>query len=312
MAFDRDKVKRAVGELAGRGVYVGASSWKYAGWRGQLYDESRYVWRRRFSEARFERFCLTEYAEVFKTVCVDGSYYKFPDERFLQGLVAQVPDDFLFAFKVTDDITIKTFPKLDRFGARAGKANENFLNAALFASAFLGPFERCKSRVGLFILEFSHFHPEDFSRGREFVAALDQFLQACPSGWPLGVEIRNRAFLHPEYFAMLKERQVAHVFNSWSDMPPVGEQMAMPGVFTHPRLCGARFLLKPGRPYSDAVASFSPYDRLHEINPEGRAAAAALIQRAASAKAESRTFIYVNNRFEGNAPGTIADILEGL
>src|SRR5882672_8872663 len=162
MAFDREKVKQAVAELARHGVYLGTSSWKYAGWRGQLYDESRYVWRRRFSETRFQRLCLTEYAEVFKTVCVDGSYYKFPDRRLMEGLMSQVPDGFLFAFKVTDDITIKTFPKLARFGARVGKPNKDFLNTELFESAFLGPFAPFKQNVGLFIFEFSHFYPTDF------------------------------------------------------------------------------------------------------------------------------------------------------
>jgi hypothetical protein len=54
----------------------------------------------------------------------------------LQKLSDAVPDDFRFGFKVTDAITIKKFPNLARFGAKAGQANQNFLNADLFASAF--------------------------------------------------------------------------------------------------------------------------------------------------------------------------------
>src|SRR5256885_5348165 len=106
MPFDRDKLKQTANRLAKQGVYIGTSSWKYAGWRGMLYDEARYVWRGKFAEARFERHCLAEYAGVFQTVCVDAAYYKFPEERQLQGLVAQVPAHFLFAFKVTDEITV--------------------------------------------------------------------------------------------------------------------------------------------------------------------------------------------------------------
>jgi len=70
--FDRDQMKRTVGELAAKGGFIGASSWKYPGWRGMLYDESRYVYRGKFAETRFERNCLSECAEVFKTVCVDA------------------------------------------------------------------------------------------------------------------------------------------------------------------------------------------------------------------------------------------------
>ena len=92
--FDRGQIKHRVAELAASGVFIGTSSWKYPGWRGLLYDESRYVYRGKVAESRFEKNCLTEYAEVFKTVCVDGAYYKFPDEKYLSGLVSQVPGGF--------------------------------------------------------------------------------------------------------------------------------------------------------------------------------------------------------------------------
>ena len=69
--------------MAKRGVFIGTSSWKYTGWRGMLYDEARYVYRGKFAETRFERNCLAEYAEVFKTVCVDAAYYTFPRDSYL-------------------------------------------------------------------------------------------------------------------------------------------------------------------------------------------------------------------------------------
>ena len=60
----------------------------------------------------------------------------------------QVPDDFRFALKVTDDITIKKFPNLPRFGARAGTMNPNFLNADMFKRLFLNPCEAYRSKIG--------------------------------------------------------------------------------------------------------------------------------------------------------------------
>ena len=59
-----------------------------------LYDCARYEWRGKFSESRFKRECLSEYAQVFKTVCVDAAYYTFPSQQYLEGMVAQVPEDF--------------------------------------------------------------------------------------------------------------------------------------------------------------------------------------------------------------------------
>ena len=247
MAFDREQLKVDVGTLAAQGVFVGTSSWKYPGWRGQLYDEAKYIWRGKFSEARFDRLCLAEYAQVFKTVCVDAAYYTFPTRPSLEKLASQVPEDFLFGFKVTDRITLRRFPNLPRFGGRAGTANHDFLNAGLFASDFLGPCEAIRKNVGLLMFEFSHFYPADFERGRDFVQALDGFLTELPKGWRYGVEIRNRNFLRPEYFALLARHGVAHVFNSWQDMPPVTEQLALSGSLTSTDFIGARLLLKPGR-----------------------------------------------------------------
>ena len=310
MPFDRDALKQRLAALAARNVFIGTSSWKYPGWRGLLYDEARYVYRGKFAETRFERLCLAEYAEVFKTVCVDAAYYSFPSEADLAGLAAQVPADFRFTFKVTDDITLKHFPNLARFGRRAGQPNPHFLDADLFKRAFLRPCGTLLPKVGILIFEFSKFYSADFEHGRDFIAALDNFFGRIPPEWNYGVELRNRQWLVPEYFAMLARHRVAHVFNSWADMPAVSEQMALSGSVTNPQLVGARFLLKPGRKYQEAVDQFSPYDRVQESNPEARAAGARLIADGAAAGPERKTLIYVNNRLEGNALETISAMVE--
>ena len=276
-----------------------------------LYDEHRYVYRGKFAESRFERSCLTEYAEVFKTVCVDAAYYTFPSEKHLNGLAAQVPADFQFAFKVTDAITLKKFPNLPRFGQRAGKPNEHFLNADMFNRAFLKPCEAIRSHVGILMFEFSRFYPTDYEHGRDFVADLDSFLSQLPKGWPYGIEMRNAHWLKPEYFDCLARHGVTHVFNSWTEMPPVSEQLALSGSFTSPELVAARFLLKPGRKYEAAVKAFKPYDETKEVNAEARQAGAALIE-AGKKTPQRKTFIFVNNRLEGNALQTIAAMLEAV
>ncbi len=276
---------------------------------GQLYTPGRYEYRGKVAKTRFERDCLSEYAEVFKTVCVDAAYYTFPTRQHLERMAGQVPEDFFFGFKVTDAVTIKTYPKLDRFGDLAGKANEKFLNADLFVTAFLHPCQSVRSKVGLLMFEFSRFWPTDYEHGRDFIADLDKFLGQLPKGWPYGVEMRNRNWLKPEYFECLARHQIAHVFNSWEAMPPVGEQMAMPGSRTNPDLTAARFLLKPGRRYEEAVQTFQPYDRTKEVNGKARKAGAALITDGLKATGR-RTFIYVNNRLEGNAPLTIEAMVE--
>ena len=102
------QMKQALAALAERNVFLGTSSWKYPGWTGLLYDEQRYLYRGKFAESRFERDCLEEYAQVFRTVCVDAGYYQFPSPQYIAGLCAQVPDGFRFGFKVCDEITART------------------------------------------------------------------------------------------------------------------------------------------------------------------------------------------------------------
>jgi uncharacterized protein YecE (DUF72 family) len=307
-SFLREELKSKASLLASQSVFIGTSSWKYPGWCGQLYEEARYVTRGKFSKSRFEDTCLEEYGEVFKTVCVDAGYYKFPDERYLEKLVAKVPADFKFAFKVTDEITIKNFPNLPRHGARAGQRNEHFLNADLFNRAFLKPCEPFRDRIGLLMFEFSQFHRRDFEHGRDFVAALDGFLGRLPGGWQYGVEIRNKHFLQPEYFEMLARHQVAHVYNSWSRMPPVSEQITMEQSQTTDFLA-ARFLLTPGRVYEAAVKDFSPYTETKAVDQDARTAGKTLIAKARKV-GKRLSFFFINNRLEGNALNTIQAMLD--
>lgn len=307
--INRRELADRAAALAARGVFIGSSSWKYPGWRSLIYDEARYQYRGKFALARFNRHCLEEYGEVFKTVCVDAAYYAFPAPASLERLVGQVPEDFIFGFKVTDVITIKNYPGLKRFGQLAGRANENYLNAGLFAEAFLGPCQSIRSQVGLLIFEFSRFRPADYPQGRDFICDLDRFLGQLPKGWPYGVEIRNRHWLQPEYFACLARHQVAHVFNSWGTMPPVSQQMALPGSQPHPALTAARFMIKPGNNYEQVVPAYDPFDRVHQELPEARAAGRALIENGLAAGSERWTFIFVNNCLEGNALTTIAAMI---
>jgi uncharacterized protein YecE (DUF72 family) len=310
MAFDREQMKLKAAALAAKGVYVGTSSWKYEGWMRQLYTPSRYEYRGKVAKSRFERDCLAEYAEVFKTVSVDAAYYTFPSEKYLTGLAGQVPDDFRFGFKVTDAVTIKKYPNLARFGAKAGQPNPDFLNAELFAKAFLKPCEQIRDKVGVLMFEFTRFWPSDYEHGRDFVSDLDGFLGKLPKGWPYGIEMRNKHWLAPEYFGCLARHHVTHIYNSWDAMPPVSEQMAMPGSTANPMLAAARFLLKPGRKYEEAVKTFQPYDKIKEPNPDARAAGQKLIAEGNQAAGKKKTFIYVNNRLEGNALETIAAMPE--
>jgi uncharacterized protein YecE (DUF72 family) len=306
-----DQVTEALHGLAAKGIYLGTSSWKYPGWLGLLYTPERYRTRGRLSKAKFEKTSLFEYAKVFKTVCLDGGFYRFPTAKMMEGIFSHVPSDFRLSIKVTEDITVRRFPNLPRYGKRAGQFNERFLDADLFVASFLGPLEPYRSQIGALIFEFGHFHPGDWERGRHFVEALDTFFGQLPKGWNYSVEVRNESLLQPEYFQALRRHGVAHVFNSWSKMPPVAEQMKLAGSFTAD-FAAARFLLKPGRTFEQAVEKFQPYTEVKEPNPNIRTALIHLLTTPSPPGRPRRRFLYVNNRLEGCALWTIYAAITGF
>ena len=303
----RDLFAEKLHRLAGQGVLIGASSWKYEGWLGQIYSRDRYSTRGRFSRKRFEQTCLAEYAETFPVVCGDFSFYQFPSPDYWQRLFTSTPPAFKFAFKVPEDITVAQWPSHDRYGARAGQGNSSFLDARVLRSQFLDPLAPYRHRVAALIFEFGAFPRRTYARGVEqFAADLNSFLDQLPKTFRYAVEVRNREFLDPHYFAALRNHGVAHVFSSWTKMPSLAEQYDIAEAHTAD-FTVSRALLRPGRRYEQAVRSFAPYEKIADPYREGTDALQRLIQGAGE---QAPALVFVNNRFEGNAPITIATLVE--
>src|SRR5581483_8648148 len=185
--------------------------------------------------------------------------------------------------------------------------NPLFLDWDLFESSFLEPLDSYRERVGVLILEFGAFRRRAIEDAASFVKALAPFLERMPANWRCAVEVRNSEFLRPEYFDCLRAFNVTHVYNAWTRMPEIADQMAIPESRTSDMLV-ARALLRRGRPYEQAVRMFSPYDRVQDVNAGVRGALRELIDIALVDGQPA--FIFVNNRLEGNSPATIIAITE--
>ncbi len=304
---ERQELKRRLAALTGRNTFIGGSSWKYEGWIDRIYTRSRYFSKGKFSRKLFNETCLGEYAEVFPTVCGDFAFYQFPTEDFWRRLFDRTPDRFQFAFKIPEQITCPIFPMHARYGPQGGRENPAFLDPVLLHEGFLRPLRRHRNKIGLLIFEFGAFSRKIFSKPEEFLDRLNAFLGSLPPDFRYAVEIRNADFLVPDYFDCLRGHGVAHVYNAWTRMPELPEQLAIPESKTADFLV-CRALLKQGRPYENAVRMFSPYAEVQEVNDRAREGMRELIQIA---RDEKRTmFLFVNNRLEGNAPGTILSITD--
>ncbi len=207
--------------------------------------------------------------------------------------------------KVWDRITVHTFAGA-REAARAGQRNPDFLSPELFEEEVWTPYRTYfGDHTGPFVFEFQTIAAQDRISPGRFAALLDAFLGRLPPEGEYGVEIRNQEFLTPAYFAVLREHGVAHVFNSWTRMPPLGGQLDLPGAITG-RFLVCRALLRPGRSYAQAVDRFAPYDRIREVNPRLRRDLVRLARTAAELRLPA--YLLVNNRAEGSAPLTIAAV----
>ena len=167
----------------------------------------------------------------------------------------------------------------------------------------LGPYARAfRDHAGCFVFEFQAMRGKDLPDPVRWADDLDRFFKQLPPEFRYGVELRNPELLTPVHGAVLNAHGVAHVFNSWTEMPSIGAQLdlpwTLPAAFTV-----ARALLRPGRPYADAVKLFEPYERVQEPNPEMRRDLMRLMEEAVRRRIEA--VVIVNNRAEGNAPGTI-------
>lgn len=308
--FDATPAPDARAELAALAAVIpstvrfGTSTWTYDGWQGDVYHRP---YRGPQPARRLEEYVRYP---LFRTVGIDSAFYDPPREEVLAAYARSLPPGFPCVSKVWDRITARRFTKDRRWGDLAGRLNPDFLSAKLFKDEVLSRYATAfRDHAGVFVFEFQAMRGKDLPPTERWADELDTFLGHLPRDFRYAVELRNRELLTERHGAVLAAHGVAHVFNSWTEMPTVGEQLdlawSFPADFTV-----ARALLKPGRAYADAVRLFEPYDRVQEPVPPLRLDLQRLVVETLRRRIEA--FILVNNRAEGNAPGTIRAVAELL
>jgi len=278
-------------------VRFGTSTWTYDGWFGDVYH--------RHYRGPQPALRLEEYARypLFRTVGIDSAFYDPPSEKELESYARALPPGFPCVSKVWDRITAKRLGQDAPQPGLAGMRNPDFLNAALFKDSVLGPYSRVfRDHAGCFVFEFQAMRGKDLPDPLQWADQLDDFLGELPRDFRYAVELRNSELLTGVHGEVLKRHGVAHVFNSWTEMPPIGDQVELGWTFPT-SFTVARALLKPGRRYGNAVKQFQPYDRVQEPLADLRNDLVRLVTQAHRQRVEA--FILANNRAEGNAPGTI-------
>jgi uncharacterized protein YecE (DUF72 family) len=288
-------------------VRLGTSSWTFPGWAGIVYAG-------RPSQEALVDAGLGAYARhpLLRTVGIDRSYYGPLTREDLAAYAAQLPRGWLAVSKVWEEITTYAFPAHPRYGARAGQLNPRFLDPSATVEEVLLPYEAAfAEHAGPFVFELapSPVRPDPETLAR----AIDRLLGTIAPRFPrfrFAFELRMRELLTRRYVAALHAHGAAHVLNFWSNMPTVGEQLALPGILAAP-FAVARLMLPPGRRYDDQKAAFAPFDRIVEPQHAMRADVVRLA-RACAAAGSKPVFIIANNKAEGSSPLTVFALAEAI
>jgi uncharacterized protein YecE (DUF72 family) len=151
-------------------VQVGTSGYSYKEWKGPFYPTD-------LAAARFLGF----YAEAFKTVEINNTFYKMPTAKLVDGWASEVPDGFTFALKAPQRITHMAKLK------DAGDSVTMFVDTAARLGAKLGPL----------LFQLPPFMKKDVPR-------LAEFLEKAPKGVRIAFEFRHESWFDDEVWATLR------------------------------------------------------------------------------------------------------------
>lgn len=154
-------------------IHVGTSGFAYKEWKGKFYPAG-------IAPEEMLRY----YAEHFRSVEINNTFYRMPTERLLRSWAGQVPGDFVFGFKAPRAITHRK---------RLRDVHEEA--AYLFRTlSSLG------DRLGPVLFQLpGSFHAD--------LAVLRDFLGLIPDGIACAFEFRSATWLADDILGLLRSRR---------------------------------------------------------------------------------------------------------
>lgn len=252
--------------MAGR-VLIGTQGWNYAAWVGPFYPEGT-----KTAEM------LSLYAQAFRTVEVDSTFYATPAAKSVRGWAERSPAGFVFSLKLPREITH------ERRLRGAADETELFLERARLLGPKLGP---------VLVQLGPDFAPSE-------LGALRDFLPLLPRDLRFAVEVRQERWTRPnvlpDLLALLADHGVALALSDgqWLPRDAVLELAAAPTAdFLYLRWMG------PNRDLTD----FSHV----QIPREAEAREwAAVLHRIVELGID--IYGYVNNHYEGHSPASAREL----
>jgi uncharacterized protein YecE (DUF72 family) len=153
-------------------LLAGTSGYSYKEWLGHFYPEHLHAGA-----------MLRYYAEHFRTVEINNTFYRMPAESMLSQWSEQVPDQFAFTLKAPRRIT---------HDKRLREAESNVAEFLRRAGA-LG------NKLGVLLFQLPPYLRKDLPRLRDF-------LDLLPSGKRVAFEFRHASWQDDEVYELLRSR----------------------------------------------------------------------------------------------------------
>ncbi len=250
---------------------LGTSSFTAEGWEKSFYPKGTQA-----------RDYLSYYATQFNTLEVDATYYRIPALSTVKGWDAKTPAGFLFALKTPQEITHERV----------------LVDADSTMNEFLRVTEPLGEKLGVILLQFPYFNKKAFAGPAEFLARLKAFLEKLPTDRRYAVEVRNKYWLGPALYDLLRKHKTALALIDHPWMPRPKEWFAKGDAattdFTYIRWLGDRKGIEALTDSWDKTI----VDRTKDLQDWVEACRNFM-------KRKIRVFAFANNHYGGYAPETL-------
>ena len=285
---------------------IGTCSWKYDSWKGLYYDSDR--------RYRVDDY-LPDYVRRLDTVEIDQWFWclfpgglRLPEPDTVRNYAESVPADFKFTVKAPNALTLTHFyaKQLSQHVEFAGRPNIYFFSVDLL-NRFLKLLAPLGDKLGPIMFQFEYLNRRKMPSRDAFLDRFGDFIDQAPHGFEYALETRNPGFLTGQLFDFLRERNIGYVYIDGYSMPPLAN------VFERFKPATAQFsivrLMGPDRATMERQTG-KVWNRIVAPKEEGLSAAAKIVR--ANMQRKVRTYLNVNNHYEGSAPLTIERFLQAL
>ncbi len=285
---------------------IGTCSWKYDSWKGLYYDPAKTYGPNDY---------LPDYATHVDSVEVDQWFWslfpggvRLPEKRTVETYASSVPNDFVFTVKAPNALTLTHYYTRQpaQYAGYGGQPNDHFLDLELL-DRFLERLSPLGRKLGPIMFQFEYLNRKKMPSRDAFLDRFGEFIDRAPKGFQYAVESRNPNYLSKPFFDVLEARKIGYVYIEGYYMPPIGQLFEK----FHPATAEYNVIrLHGGDRLEIEEATAEMWNRIVAPKPDGIAAAARIVRE--NTRLGIRTFLNVNNHFEGSAPLTIERFLEAL